>query len=240
MFEIVPEAEFATWFAALPEPLAEEVAAALEVVASAAETLKPPGVSRALLWFDGTRAGPVPGAADFGQALALVESARSLHAVLAWQRELVSCLDSPAFRARLARLSPRATEAAIATVERLRAELRAWQQEIVLAAGAGRFSPADARERRETLMRELAHVLGLLGLAPGEFIALANGLRELVIPSTEPKLRLLIGIDTVRKRLVVLLGERLTRAYYGDAVRSAEKRWGSYQEAAFAPDQERA
>lgn len=148
----------------------------------------------------------------------------------------MSCLESPAFRARLARLSPQATEAALGTVERLRAELRAWQREIVLAAGAGRWSVADARERREALMGELSHVLGLLGLAPGEFIALANGLRELVISSAEPKLRLLVGIDTVGKRLVVLLGEPLTRAYYGDSVRSAEKRWGRYQEAVFAPE----
>jgi hypothetical protein len=238
MFEVIPEPEFAEWFAALPEPLAEEVAAALEVVARAAETVDPPGVSRALLWFDGTGARPAPGIADFGQALALVESARSMHAVLAWQRELVSCLEAPAFRARLAQLSQPAAEVAVETVERLRAELRAWQREIVLAVGAGRWSSSDASERRATLTRELSHVLGLLGLGPGEFITLSNGLRELVISSTEPKLRLLIGIDAVGKRLVVLLGERLTRAYYGDSVRSAEKRWGRYQEAVFTKEHE--
>jgi len=236
MFEIVPEPEFAAWFASLAEPAAEEVAAALEVVARASETLEPPGVSRALLWFDGVGVGSIPGVSDFALPLVLIESARGLHAMLAWQRELVSCLESPVFRARLSTLSVPVAEAAFATVERLRAELRSWQKEVVLAAGAGRWSAADARERRERLMSELSTVLGLLGLSPGDFIALANGLRELVISSTEPRLRLLIGIDAASKRLVALLGEPLTRAYYGDSVRSAEARWGRYQAAASAQE----
>lgn len=236
MFEIVPEPEFATWFAALPEPFAEEVAAALEVVARAAETLEPPGVSRALLWFDGL--GPVAGVELVGGPLALVESALGLQALLAWQRELVTCLESSVFRARLKTLSVPAAEVAFATVDRLRAELRAWQKEVVLAAGAGRWSESDARERREVLMRELTAVLALLGLAPGAFIGLANGLRELVISTTEPKHRVLFGIDAAGQRLVALLGEPLDRAYYGDSVRAAEASWNRYQASALAVEQE--
>lgn len=237
MFEIVPEPEFATWFAALPEPLAEEVATALEVVARAAETLDPPGVSRALLWFDGLVPLASAGGLVRSGPLALVESSNGLQALLAWQRELVTCLESAAFRARLAKLSEPATEAAFATVERLRSELRAWQKQVVLAAGAGHWSAVDPRERRDALMRELTEVLALLGLAPGAFIGLANGLRELVVSTTEPKLRVLFGIDAAGKRLVALLGERLDRAYYGDSVRAAEAAWSRYQLSALAVEE---
>jgi hypothetical protein len=231
MFEIVPERHFRIWYEGLSEPQAEEVTTALEVVAHAAETLDPPGVSRALLWFDGTAAG-APGVGSpgaFALELALERSAEGLRSVLAWQRELLTCLDSPVFRRRLEQLPEPSAAAAITTVEQLRAELRRWQTRLALELHTGRVSVDVMRERRAALMREFSSVLALLGFEPGHFIALASGLRELVVARTTPRLRILFGIDVTEKRLVVLLGEALDRAYYGDSVRSAAARWASYQ-----------
>jgi hypothetical protein len=56
----------------------------------------------------------------------------------------------------------------------------------------------------------------------------SSGLCELTIPSTEPPLRVLFGLDAPGQRIVVLVGEQLTRSYYGDSVQLAEQRWLSY------------
>ncbi|HWP05009.1 MAG TPA: hypothetical protein VNN72_04675 [Polyangiaceae bacterium] len=234
MFEIVPEPEFRSWFESLAEPLAEEVATALEVVAHAAETLDPPGVSRALLWFDGTGTGAsgVGSAGAYARRFHLEHSANGLRAVLAWQHELLACLGSPAFRRRLEKLPHASAADALQTVESLRAELRAWQKEVVLGLGAGRVSIDLIERRRAAIMREFSGVLELLGLRAGEFIALSNALRELTITRVNPPLRVLFGIDATAKRLVALLGEPLDRAYYGDSVRRVEARWARYQERA--------
>jgi hypothetical protein len=234
MFEIVPELAFDAWFEGLTEAEAEEITAALEVVAHAAESLDPPDVSRALLWFDGTGTAPVSvgHAGALALELALARSVEGLRSVLAWQRELLTCLDAPAFRRRLARLTEPAAATALGTVEQLREQLRAWQTRLALELGTGRVSVDTLLERRAALMREFSSVLELFGLAPGHFIALASGLRELTVTRTEPHLRVLFGIDVAQKRLVVLLGEALDRAYYGDSVRFAEARWASYQERA--------
>jgi hypothetical protein len=234
MFELAPEPEFSAWFETLAEPLAEEVVTALEVVARAGETLEPPGVSRALLWFDGTGTPGVARGGSPGLELVLSQSAEGVRALVAWQRELVSCLDSAAFRHRLEELSAPNAASALASVAELRAELGRWQRELFLRLGTGKVSLDVLERRRAALKREFSAVLELLSLSPGRFITLANGLRELTLLGTDPALRILFGVDTSVKRLVVLLGEPLTRAYYGDSVRFAEARWASYQERALA------
>ena len=55
-----------------------------------------------------------------------------------------------------------------------------------------------------------------------------SGLCELSIPSTEPPLRVLFGLDALGQRIVALLGEALTRSYYGDSVTLAEQLWRQY------------
>jgi len=54
MFQVMPDPEFSAWYETLPEPLAEEVATAIDVAASACSLLAPERLSRLLLWFDGT------------------------------------------------------------------------------------------------------------------------------------------------------------------------------------------
>ena len=55
-----------------------------------------------------------------------------------------------------------------------------------------------------------------------------SGLCELTVVSTEPRLHVLFGLDAPAQRIVALLGEPLTRSYYGDSVLLAERRWREY------------
>ena len=43
MFQVIPEPEFSAWYEALPEPIAEEVTTAIDLVASAGAVLDPSG-----------------------------------------------------------------------------------------------------------------------------------------------------------------------------------------------------
>jgi hypothetical protein len=229
MFRLSPQPEFVAWFESLGESEAEEVAAALEVVASAGEALDPPRVSRALLWFDGTGTG-AGSLLEGGLELAVSHSAEALRSMLTWQRELIAALEAEPFGVRLASLSPEVSAEALDTVARLRSELRAWQREVLLRFASGTVSTERLTSKRAELMQTFSSVLELMGFSAGRFIALSNGLRELTIATTNPKLRVLFGVDATAKRLIVLLGEPLTRAYYGDSVRRAEQRWATYQE----------
>jgi len=255
MFEIKPSSEFSAWFESLAPAFAEEVACALDVLAAAGTALGPPRVSRALLWFDGTGDGiPV----DFERLYAAARRSQAIHLgsaaqeLLLWQREVVRCLESEAFRARLAQLEPKAASSALTTVEVLKRQLSAartrlgleaqpnlWRQ---LAPHAGSFTRREESwllhnfglgERPETALLRIAkeaffEVLRLVGLEPTQIMNSASGLCELTITGTEPKLHVLFGLDAPAQRIVALLGEPLTRAYYGDSVKLAERRWREY------------
>lgn len=224
MFDIRLEPEFSSWFETLSAYDAEEVAAALDLVARLGIS-DPPQVSRALLWFDSTDGAPVW---DDTLEFVVSKAAEELRSVVAWQRELLGALDSPPFRDRVARLSTAASVEVLAKVAHLRTEIRAWQQEVLLQAGSGRPSVGTYAARRAEVTRAFASVFELLGLSPERFTTLVNGLRELTVASTNPKFRILLGLDVEARRLVALLGEPLSRRYYGDSVRRAEARWASY------------
>lgn len=225
MFEIEPSIEFSVWFEALSPELAEEVACALELLAEAGVALGPSRTSRALLWYDGGGAAPLN--------TPLVQSPiseRQLHwcdqvrELLLWRREVVSCLESVAFRERLQQLEPKAASVALLAVENLRARLRIADQRIALRGPL----PSLVFSAEDPLKEAFFQVLGLVGLEPAQIMNAASGLGELTIPSAEPPLRILFGLDAPGQRLVALLGEPLTRTYYGDSVKLAEQRWLQY------------
>ena len=238
MLRLSPQPEFVAWFESLGEAEAEEVASGLEVVATAGEALDPPRVSRALLWFDGTGTG-AGASLEGGLELAVSQSAEALRSVLTWQRELIAALEAEPFGVRLASSSPELSAEALDTVARLRRELRAWQREVLLRFASDSVSQERLASKRAELMQTFSSVLELMGFSAGRFIALSNGLRELTIATTNPALRVLFGVDATAKRLVLLLGEPLTRAYYGDSVRRAEQHWARYQERVLAQHTER-
>jgi hypothetical protein len=257
MFEIQPSPEFSAWFEALSPAVAEEVACALDLLAATGAALGPSQVRRALLWFDGTGA-DLParlGLAQIASAEAMA-AGHDLQELLLWQREALRCLESPEFRQRLAQLEPKAASRALVAVEVLRERLRQARLRIDLClaspprplaswaasvshekTGLGRRSalPEPAEPSLSQQLREgFFEALRLVGLEPMQILNSVSGLCELTIVTTEPRQRLLFGLDVSKQRVVVLLGEPLTRAYYGDSVKLAERRWQAYCERAKA------
>jgi hypothetical protein len=214
MFQVVPEPEFSAWYEALPEPIAEEVTTAIDLVASAGAGLEPERLSRLLLWYDGT--GDGTSLARLGLALVphLQTSAALMGSYLMWHHEVLLCLESPSFQDRLTRLEHETARRALLLVERLKRQLHA-------ARLAG-----NARGVRELFL----DLLELVGLEPELALCSGSGLRELTIDNTRPQLRVLFGLDFPAKRLLAILGEPLSRSYYGDSIRRAEQRWQQYCE----------
>jgi hypothetical protein len=252
MFEITPSVEFSAWFESLSPELAEEVACALDLLAEAGVALGPSRTSRALLWYDGCGG---EGSSDplFPRhtTASMLQSFDDVRGLLLWHREVVRCLGSSAFRERLARLSPQAASVALVAVENLKVRVKAASTRIALeqhspkpkpkpkpvALPLSALSVLSAREalvleQRFDLANELKEaffeVLQLVGLEPSQVMNSPSGLCELSIPSTEPPLRVLFGLDAPGQRIVALLGEPLTRKYYGDSVQLAEQRWLHY------------
>lgn len=235
MYEITIGDEFARWFEALEASAAEQVAGALEVVAATGPAFDPVKQSQSLLWFDDT------GNAPLGWELAELESHRfspEYGDLLSWQREVVRFLDGPRFKQALEELDGATAAQAMHGVRRVRESLRAAWMSFVLEAprlesGAVRSTPAAAAERcsrqaARSVKSALDHVLGLVGLGLGDLGERESGLRELTVTGTTPALRVLYGLDVPGQCLVALIGDALTRTYYGDSVRRAEQRWSEY------------
>lgn len=105
MYEITVTPEFERWFEALEPCAAEQVATALEVLEAAGPALDPVKSSRYLLWYDGVTGGPVD-TQWTDRLIKLRETAESARRLMLWQKEVVRCLEVPAFRAGLAKLDP--------------------------------------------------------------------------------------------------------------------------------------
>ena len=219
MFQVVPEPEFSAWYESLPEPLAEEVATAIDLAASAGGLFAPERLSRLLLWFDGTGTASTP-------QLPLERA----HGYLMWHQEALSCLDSAPFRERLERLEPALAAQALSEVERLRRKLHAarlsgtWSPWQAKASSTSRAPAGEGSAVRDAFL----DLLRLMGLDAQLLLGSGSGLRELCIDNVKPPLRVLFGLDFPARRLLAILGESLDRAYYGDAVRRAEQRFQAY------------
>jgi len=225
MFEITPLAEFSVWFESLSPELAEEVACALDFLAEAGTALGPSHASRALLWFDGC-GGELPSDPLFRRRMNhYSHSFDDVRELLLWHHEVVRCLESANFRERLARLEPKAASVALLAVENLKVRLKAAGKRIAFQRQA---PPKRDSVGGSELKESFFQVLRLVGLEPSPVMNSLSGLCELSIPCTEPPLRVLFGLDALGQRIVALLGEPLTRSYYGDSVTLAERRWQQY------------
>jgi hypothetical protein len=231
MFQVVPEPEFSGWFESLPEPLAEEVATAIDLAASASAGLAPERLSRLLLWFDGTGDGHAAEPGARGLASLVLGSARELplselQSYLTWHEEVLLCLSSAPFRSRLERLEPVRAQQALAQVEQLKRRLHAAR------ISSSHASWSQSRPTRDPLglRASFEQLLALVGLETALVLGSGSGLRELCIDNVRPKLRVLFGLDFPARRLIAILGETLDRAYYGDSVKRAEQRWKQYVE----------
>lgn len=233
VYEITIGDEFARWFEALEATAAEQVAGALEVVAATGPAFDPVKQSQSLLWFDD--AGRVPPSEGLAE-LTSYRLAPDSGDLLQWQREVVRFLDGPHFKRALEQLDGASAAQAVDGVRRVRENLRAsWMS---FAFGSPRWGSgglAAARARRgsarhvaRSVKSALEGVLALVGLGLDALGDRESGLRELTVADTAPALRVIYGLDVSEQRLVALIGEALTRTYYGDSVRVAEQRWNEY------------
>jgi hypothetical protein len=119
MYEISVTREFESWFKALEPNAAEQIATALEVLESAGPALDPVKASRYLLWYDGVAGAPVDvkWAERFIRLRQTAETARQL---TLWQKEVVRCLESPAFLAHMAKLDRSTAHRTFLGIERMR------------------------------------------------------------------------------------------------------------------------
>lgn len=230
MFQVVPEPEFSAWFESLPEPLAEEVATAIDLAASASGGLAPEQLSRLLLWFDGTGSGSGASLGLPGLVLESLERSTTLpvarlRSYLAWHEEVLLCLQSTPFLARLERLEAARAQQALAQVEQLKKKLHAAR----FSGNYAALRTAQVTERDALGLRAaFDELMGLVGLEAKLLLGSGSGLRELCIDNVSPQLRVLFGLDFPARRLIAIVGETLDRRYYGDTVRLAEQRWQAY------------
>jgi hypothetical protein len=227
MFEISVTREFEDWYQALDLESAEKVAAELNVLERLGPALDAARSSPLLLWFDGTQnLGPV---AYWG----LGESGMALGQVLRSQHEALRCLETPNFLACFLKLEPRQAQRGHELLERVRAQVRAATLQLFVLAQRRGLRPSQPALAQQALAQHdvqaaLLEVLSLVGLRLEDVADRSSGLRELTVAELSPPQRLLYAVDAPRRRILAILGEALDRAYYGDSVRLAERRWRDY------------
>jgi hypothetical protein len=220
MFEVVVSDRFAVWYEGLSSALAEEVTLALEVAARLGATIDPARHHELLLWFDGCTERESP-----ELAWVLAESS----VALGWGHRVATCLESSAFRERLAALEPEQARDVLVLVERMKRLLVVGRVQNTLAARAPARAGGSARGAQpEPVHLAALEALRLVGLSPGLFLDAPTGLRELQVGEGRSSSRLLCGVDVPRRRVIAIVGEALDRHYYGDSVRFAEAYFRDY------------
>ncbi len=123
----------------------------------------------------------------------------------------------------MAKLDRNAAHRTFQGIERMRQRIHAGKLHINLLAAAK--APAVVNE---SVKRGLSEVLDLAGVDADAVVDSSSGLREMTLEDGTPHVRLIYGIDVPKKRILVILGEPLDRAFYGDSVRFAERKWREY------------
>jgi hypothetical protein len=221
MFEITVTGEFERWYQALDSESAEQVAAELNVLERLGPELDGVRASRLLLWFDGSAPQGLPQSWLAQRANARVSQ------LLRAQHEALRCLETPNFQARFLGLDARSAARAQELIGRVRASVRAATLSLV-ASNSGSAWPEASAVPDEAVQAALLELLSCVGLRLEDVADRSSGLRELTLAELRPPHRLLYAIDAPRRRILAILGEALDHAYYGDSVRSAERRWREY------------
>lgn len=235
MFEVIAAEEFESWYAALPEADAESVSSSIDVLAELGPALGPPRSSELLLWLDGTPPVKSVFGLDFVEGWldrrgyeirtparsSPAASAENYWQLLSWMRRGLSLFESERFRSRVLALEPERATRALQGVERVRQMLGKLRFQLTFSAPvrSGAFDP---------IREAIDAVLSDAGLAIADPAIHASGLRELRVDLGNRCCRVLYGLDVDASRVLLILGEPLDRAYYGNTVRIAEKRWSEY------------
>jgi hypothetical protein len=218
MYEVVVSDRFAVWYEGLPEARAEEVTLALHVAAGLGRAIDPARSRQFLLWFDGS-------GERFDSEL---ERQLDQHAaLLGWGHRMASCLESTAFRDRLAELEPELAREVLLAVARVKSLLVSARMINALSAyglsGTVRLSVEErwldeliqAERKRGALLAMVARKApekaghGAHGEAPGplylavlELLRLA-GLNPNLFFDDQTRLReLVVGEGPARSRLI--------------------------------------
>ncbi|MEY2936302.1 MAG: hypothetical protein RL033_7051 [Pseudomonadota bacterium] len=218
MFEITVSTEFEDWYQSLDSASAEQVAAELNVLERLGPGLDSLRASRLLLWFDGMTS-PQP---------ELREQAAQLGQLMRRRSEALRCLETPSFQARFLKLEPRRAQQCQELIERLHARMRAARLQLLLERGQGERPDVGRIWLSDAVQAAVHEVLAFVGLRPEDVDDTSSGLRELTLSELTPAHRMIYAIDTPRRRILAILAEPLERAYYGDAVRFAERYWRDY------------
>jgi hypothetical protein len=213
MLEVLTTDEFAGWFAALDDRAAEDVAMALEMVERTGPKAAP-GSSEWLLWYEHPEAPEIVLIDDWA---AFHESAK----------HMVAHLESPGFAAKLRALPTDEAGRVMVALDVLRMASGARRRGLAMVA-ASAWSGGSTGDPYAALRRAYHAVAAASGLTIGDLPVDASALREITLRTPAGRLRLLYGVDTRRAVALVVLGERLDRAFYGDSVRRAERVWRQF------------
>jgi hypothetical protein len=244
VLQLLTTDDFAYWFTAQDDRTAEDVAATLEVIASLGIAKEAPGSTEWVTWYED------PGfAARVGlRGTAPIDDPAFSRFVRTWgvfngyARRVVKHLETPQFKARLAVLPEPQAAAVAAAITRikkattrrvlamseylLKSRIALGLRPLTAAQEAGLTAFAELDEIREAYLQALAAA----GFEVVDVPAHTRALREIVLRTPAPGLRLLYGVDEQGNRALVVLGEPMDRprGFYGDSVRRAEQLWNQF------------
>jgi hypothetical protein len=198
--------EFETWFRALPDRDAEEVAAGVELIEKLGPERSPPASSDLLLWYQSPSGSP---RLDRYYNANMVEFAQRA-------RHIVQHLSGASTRQRLAEVSLNRALRVRSALASIRAQTRGWR---------GGITDEEGESRLDAMQREYMAALEALELEEARPATPGKSLRELIVRGCEPALRVLYGVDAEGSRALLILGESLDRRAFGPSVRRALSIW---------------
>jgi hypothetical protein len=225
VMKVLTTDEFAEWFAAQDDALAEDVATALDLVEQLGPERAPPGSRESLLWYEH------PSVTRFRDPRSLAADLDGWSSFRDYALQVLKKLESPRFSSRLSRLPSAEARVVLRSIERIRREADPrfrWALKASDAAfGLRSAEPVDACAAVRRLYFE---ALGAAGFKVTDVPAHSLALREFSRRMPAPAFRLLYGVNVRQETALVVLGERLDRTYYGDSVRRAEAMWRQFLE----------
>jgi hypothetical protein len=221
MLHVLTTEEFARWFAALDDALAEDVAATIDVLEQVGPERAAPGSRESLLWYEH------PSMSRIGVSNPLASALEAWGELRDYARRLLVKLESPRFAARLERLPAGEAAAVLRAVRRIRDAAdprKGW----TLKLHGHRPGGAPSDDACAELRRAYFSALEAAGFLVTDVPAHSLALREVSRRSPAPSFRLLYGVHAERETALLVLGERLDRSFYGESVRRAEATWRQF------------
>lgn len=222
MLDVLTSEAFAEWFETLDQETAEEVATVLDVMERLGPSRAVPHSRDSLLWYEH----PIAARWD---ASAFARDLEAWGSFREYAKRVLEVLESPRFAALLARMADEQVRAVMSCVRQIRkiADPRIrWGVKLAERERAiERRSGASSEDAHAQLRRLYLEALEKAGVTVEDVPAHSLALREVSRRERAPGFRLLYGVHAERGVALVVLGERLDRAFYGDSVRRAEAMW---------------